>query len=396
MDTVDNIEKYDSLYNKLFTFIDEVYNIACDKYGSDRVCLTKLIGKEGIIEKIKEEDLDTCLEDDVSTLIRELDYQCAASLIIHYPEIVMTNENNNKHTIYDVFVKIYLNMDGTMYSTIGVTRSTYSRIEYNRGYVHSHLPSSREAGRFDTPCFGSSPILLTMETLREHYDKINWIVLFSQIDQMLCIESLEGGPYQSFEDLYDNITGYDYMMCDNAFDKFNIIKGILKGILKDFILYYINNCDIKFTNVNNVICIAKSWYHYYIELNSMFIEWLQNNKSLYEYLDIYDKIYPQINSGKYDIKDIEWSQTILQDIMSVYIVTEKAVYYNYRFMQNELSDNNNETSDKILFKFNGEDIKLRIIDEDYKFDLRYMLNSAIASCILHYITLILNNFNNHE
>ena len=65
-------------------------------------------------------------------------------------------------------------------------------------------------------------------------------------------------------------------------------------------------------------------------------------------------------------------------------------------MQNELSDNNNETSDKILFKFNGEDIKLRIIDEDYKFDLRYMLNSAIASYILHYITLILNNFNNHE
>ena len=128
----------------------------------------------------------------------------------------------------------------------------------------------------------------------------------------------------------------------------------------------------------------------------MFIEWLQNNKSLYEYLDIYDKIYPQINSGKYDIKDIEWSQTILQDIMSVYIVTEKAVYYNYRFIQNELSDNNNETSDKILFKFNGEYIKLRIIDEDYKFDLRYMLNSAIASCILHYITLILNNFNNHE
>ena len=113
-------------------------------------------------------------------------------------------------------------------------------------------------------------------------------------------------------------------------------------------------------------------------------------------IDIYDKIYPQINSEKYDIKDIEWSQTILQDIMSVYIVTEKAVYYNYRFMQNELSDNNNETSDKILFKFNGEDIKLRIIDEDYKFDLRYMLNSAIASYILHYITLILNNFNNHE
>ena len=128
----------------------------------------------------------------------------------------------------------------------------------------------------------------------------------------------------------------------------------------------------------------------------MFIEWLQNNKSLYEYLDIYDKIYPQINSGKYDIKDIEWSQTILQDIMSVYIVTEKNVYYNYRFMQNELSDNNNETSDKILFKFNGKDIKLRIIGEDYKFDLRYMLNSAIASYILHYITLILNNFNNHE
>ena len=70
----------------------------------------------------------------------------------------MTNENNNKYTIYDVFVKIYLNMDGTMYSTIGVTRSTYSRIEYNIGYVHSHLPSSREVGRFDTPCFGSSPI----------------------------------------------------------------------------------------------------------------------------------------------------------------------------------------------------------------------------------------------
>ena len=106
MDTVDNIEKYDSLYNKLFTFIDEVYNIACDKYGSDRVCLTKLIGKEGMIEKVKEEDLDTCLEDDISTLIRKLNYQCAASLIIHYPEIVMTNENNNKHTIYDVFVKI--------------------------------------------------------------------------------------------------------------------------------------------------------------------------------------------------------------------------------------------------------------------------------------------------
>ena len=27
-----------------------------------------------------------------------------------------------------------------------------------------------------------------------------------------------------FEYLYDNITGYDYMMCDNAFDKFNIIS----------------------------------------------------------------------------------------------------------------------------------------------------------------------------
>ena len=78
MDTVNNIEKYDSLYNKLFTFIDEVYNIACDKYGSKRVCLTKLIGREDIIEKVKEEDLDTCLEYDVSTLIREFNYRCAA------------------------------------------------------------------------------------------------------------------------------------------------------------------------------------------------------------------------------------------------------------------------------------------------------------------------------
>lgn len=126
-------------------------------------------------------------------------------LTIRYDKIIIKNTNNEKHTIYDLFVCILLNSDFTPYdSNIYGFRTSKTQIEYNKCYNHSHL-SVDEILKIRKFCTGAGVIddyLVITKGLDIIKNELTFETLFETLNSYLEWESLEGGPYIRISELY--------------------------------------------------------------------------------------------------------------------------------------------------------------------------------------------------
>lgn len=129
-------------------------------------------------------------------------------IIIHIPEKKVVNENNESTLIHDVYVKLIINQNwkGNLYlSSYSIARSTYSKNEIIKGYIHSHLPKAynkEDFTNFKSPCLGSGPINNTINFLSSGiFNSDIWNLFALELDLYLGTESLAGGPYMYLRSL---------------------------------------------------------------------------------------------------------------------------------------------------------------------------------------------------
>ena len=117
-------------------------------------------------------------------------------VVIHYPEITITNSIEDSITVKDAFVrfKFYLK-DGKIYHYKSLVRATYTEAEWHYNYSVSHVSDS------NTWCFGNS-VLSGFFNKGDGKLRIATGFTFSDIksipyllDEFLAWESLEGVPY---------------------------------------------------------------------------------------------------------------------------------------------------------------------------------------------------------
>lgn len=153
-----------------------------------------------VVKEVPKKSLRKELIECVETVYGDnYDWSVSNKLIIHWPEFEITNSKKHKHTIRDLFVKVFIiwSSDGKKARLSQVPngkRLTLTQAEVNVGYRHSHMSSgtTSEWGHF---CVGSGPVPDMIAQLLEDINPENFFLFLVLLDQYVRWESLEGGPY---------------------------------------------------------------------------------------------------------------------------------------------------------------------------------------------------------
>lgn len=138
------------------------------------------------------------------------------SIIIKWDKIEVGNSRGNRHTIYDMYVKLKMNDSWNRLLRMEGARGLINFKEYESEYTFSHLSYNNfELSRFcvgtATPMSNFLSVLSTSEftiTLFEGF--------LYQLDVYLTWESIEGIPYRYISDIrYKNSNNSSYYRLDN-------------------------------------------------------------------------------------------------------------------------------------------------------------------------------------
>jgi hypothetical protein len=117
-------------------------------------------------------------------------------IVLHYPELTITNSLGLEHKLNSVFVKYVLSGDMSNLIRIKLARTTYTELEYNAQYIFSHCLHTRELGNWvDEFCYGESIQLKNIINKCSDGDIFSLKYLILMFKEYLCWESLEGKPY---------------------------------------------------------------------------------------------------------------------------------------------------------------------------------------------------------
>lgn len=157
-------------------------------------------------------NLDLVLREEDSILIR--------GITIHYPKITITNSSGTQHEMEDFYVQIpialrTLSSSSQDYIFLGVThgcKTTYTNVEANYGYMHSHISfgptrnyfsssigevSAHEPLRnFHNFCEGSGLINTARLAFNRSQSEEDFIAYILHVARLASWESQEGGPHK--------------------------------------------------------------------------------------------------------------------------------------------------------------------------------------------------------
>lgn len=119
------------------------------------------------------------------------------SVIIHFPEVVITNSLDDSHLMKDLFFKIEVS-HGRICS-VSLARTTVNENEVDR-YIFSHLNFLKPGEYSGSLCFGNTEMDAVYARIREDNDFRNIDKFIVSIGGYLSWESLEGVPYVKFGD----------------------------------------------------------------------------------------------------------------------------------------------------------------------------------------------------
>lgn len=149
-----------------------------------------------IPEKIKE-IYDVFIDFFGEKYIEHQNYNDDNRIVVHFPQVTVTNENNQKTIVYDLFALVYIYNSGH-FKRLLFTRSTYTEEQFNANYLHSHVspPHNKIDLEYGShACTGTGPINHTIDTIRNSTDPSMWLLFCRELQQYVQVESLAGGPY---------------------------------------------------------------------------------------------------------------------------------------------------------------------------------------------------------
>lgn len=266
-------------------------------------------------------------------------------LVIHFPEIEITNTVEQKHKIEDLYFRIsvlvnrqYFNVAGHNKLQISLSgfRTTYTLKEIEYNYAHSHLHGGVGWQDF---CLGSSPIQILLTNLRNSPTEDNWNLFLLSIPNYLSWESLEGGPYYKMGEIKwtntvsnESIEKYLRKIAKNIPADCIEYRGYMGPIVNDKLIeYFKNNSELRTidgaTNseerierrtkeLQKTIDGYKCWENKKPIARIHPVEITENSKLSKEVVDNYEKILER--KGKEFIKLVEYARAKQQNSEKVF------------------------------------------------------------------------------
>lgn len=283
-----------------------------------------------------EGNIDVQIDDNLIPNYKDTDYlpseyDCFiytfATIYIYFSEKTVVNENNDRHKIYDGYIRFIIKPNMTLYSNPVFTRSSLTIRELKARYIFSHCPAMSLASlinlsnsgdtTFLSCCFGTGPIRTSMSRLYQESTETNWKLFFNDLNNYFEVESLEGGPYIKMSRITNPESQFVNFTVDD-FVPFSLSKNA-KTLYYKFIDYLYDNKwfesfefinDNGFINYSNVF--MSSLYEDISKLFLRFIETLKEENS--ELLSDIDKLiseYTCIYSTGIEISSYEDIQNYL-------------------------------------------------------------------------------------
>lgn len=288
------------------------------------------------------------------------------NLLIKFPHVRITNEEDEWIDIQDLFVKIMVLSTGTMFSSPTFIRTTYPLLQWVNNYMHSHISFYRsDYKNWHNMCLGRSQLTSTISSLNGDFDLDIWGLYFYELEKSVQVESIKGVPYHRLSSVTSKaeVPVPNYYRINEA-NSYNMDIGTFQG-LPEFLMYLLHTVDIEFAWNGECYVLGEPMLNFWIKVSNAFIEWI-NKMRFYR--------FPR-------------------SMMCKYIISESKVYRptDYASLQ-ELPEENNDYMD---FYFKGVPQKLTVFKENND-------DSNIKEILLlsdnYFVTLlssILSNINRH-
>ena len=299
-------------------------------------------------------------------------------IVVHFPEVTITNENNKSIIIQDLYAKVCINALGNLCSGPLFNRATYPYIQMVRGYMHSHINGIVTDDHFTSSCLGSGPINRTINSLRMECEEGLWKLYCIELEKYVHVESLQGGPYHRLENVTRN----------------NTIK--VSSEIRMYTSFPINNdADLREFLINfTSILIASPELKWITKYNLGY----SLGMSLSEFILVASKIFINYYNTELLKNNIDLPQNYLFDvnILSNYIFEDGTLA---ELISNEtLSSSRASLQGRELFIFKDKPVILNILPKNYDPDNKnlILLSQNLCNYIATQLTYIINygNFTN--
>lgn len=269
------------------------------------------------------------------------------TIIVHFPYLTVTNENDRSVNITHLFVKVKVDTDGQERGYFTMNRSEYTLDQFRSKYCHSHLPriDYNYLEKFNSPCLGSGPIRHTQDSLNINFDEEIWQLFCFELDQYVRRESLAGGPYIRMETIgtgnstdssWQRVESNLYIFEDISLIDMSRIRADIIAVINRFMPYLINKKALNFVYNNGTYGIAASPYVLTVKLSNVFIEWynqLPNDSKpeVIEAVRVEDILEPMKVNGEVFYKKSVSNFSTVQDynqFIGIPICIFKGVRYN--------------------------------------------------------------------
>ena len=388
-------ELYEEYYERPY----KVFDIFKDYYGEDRVDiqgipsleslskstlhtrilellsfknLKTLLSTHSLDPEFSHNRLEDCPEPIISSIIPYLNSLGPLpniKILVHFPEVRITNENDKYVDIKDLYACVAISYDGTINGTFTLNRAHYYTSHFNSDYMHSHVAGIHKDNLaiFREPCTGSGPINDTISSLSLDFDEDIWRLFCLELDKYVRVESLTGVPYRKLERISKGRK-------EKARNEFIYTPTLtltlpenLKTIVKDFIRYFIQTNTLVY-NYKQEFSIGMSFADYIITISNSFIGWYNNNYN--------NKVY-----------NVDFN-TLLQSRVLRKRILDNNIFYTIV----DASLNFRAYINTPLFTFKGNQITLQIEDDPDSSPENFViiLNESIALWILTKILNIIN------
>lgn len=321
---MDREETIKSWYKDCLENIQTVHSIFINTFGEDRVDLQGVLSEDDfvsqmlgrvvtipekapmLIRDISEDEL-IVYQERLRTILRQ--NLNNATIIVHFPELTITNERDRTHLIRDMYARVVLLPDGKLCSGPQFHRATFTCAECRNNYLHSHVRNIPfgDLTKWQGGCLGSGPIRDTISRLSISFSWEDWTLFAVQLDQYVHVESLEGGPHHRMESIgtnserwgeQDDITGFPRMSRPLLFSPPRVnaprfSENFTKEHFSEFVTYFCRH----FRETGLFIAFANDHYFWgspVIEtvekMSNMFIEWFNTQRHLGEITATYEEL----------------------------------------------------------------------------------------------------------
>ena len=341
-----------------------------------------------------EGNIDVQIDDNLISNYKDTDYLISeydsfihifATIYIYFSEKTVVNENNDRHKIYDGYIRFTIKPDMTLYSNPMFTRSSLTIRELKAKYIFSHCPSVSLAAlinlsnsgntTFLSCCFGTGPIKTSMSRLYLNSTETNWKLFFNDLNNYFEVESLEGGPYIYMSRVTDPESQFVNFTVDD-FVPFSLSENA-KTLYYKFIDYLYNNKwfeSLEFLNDNGFINYSNFISSLYEDISKLFFRFIETIK--------------------------EENSELLSDIDK--LISEYTCIYStgielssYEDIQNYLNQNNTSIEASfplpLNFTFKGNPVFLTIKEEEPDSDsnIKKGFNVSLFNRLMYSLTKLL-------